>query len=475
MNGRRGTRRARESEPGARSMPLPGMPLRKRLCAAIPGMAALVGDGTATDGGDSSVETNHGGETSGSPVETTRGNSDGEQSVEHSKLVEILTKLMDDRGYGNRRTVGPMNSTAEAERPEEQGEEKKSWKEVWTNKCEQKLPFMRTVFAASNVEPTVCRAVLSVGKLPVELPVEQAVGSAGSSPRQTAEREREARSPNHTESDGEEAAETSGPSLRDTVDDSGKWIIAIRFAKLPGTAKTVWLSEAGKVQGHFRGIIMRAVLRNAQNNPRKYMYGEQEAEDEEHTDSDIPEWLGPRYITGVDVETVLARKQGKGTSKGRRLRKKQVKEVDVACYALEFLYTQLSKVLIYGRRRVDDAFFCRFGYIFVDWSQFPVTKDGQKNYIDQSTLQIRLTAASITAVRDKKLKEIPLTEVANADSDQAVIDARNNQQYEKAKLVCKELVVELEHEVVVREGGIWEKRTQERRVEQVLPITLLKN
>jgi len=470
---REGSTQRPRSEDGA-------LPARKRLRMGLSGLAAVVlGGGSGTTTGDLPVgnsdierEANSGG-TAGSPVEATV-NSGGQEAIKEARLVEILTRLMDEREFGNRRTVGPNPSTTEAAQAEEEPQEKKSWKEVWTKKCEDKLPYLRKVFAASNVEPTVCRAVLSVGKLPVQLPVGTGEGAAGTTTGQTAEGEaRDNRSPSRTETDGEEEeAEATGPSLKDLVEVTADWITAVRFAKLPGTAKTVWLTPAGKIQSEFRLIIMKAVLRNVKNNPKKYMYGEDASEEELQDESGIPDWLGVRYMTAADINTVLARKQGIGTSKGRRLRKKQAKDGDVACYALEFLYTQLSKVLIYGRRRVDDAFFCRFGYIFVDWRAFPVTKGGQVNHIDQSTLRIRLTAASSASIQQKKLMQIPLTEVLDAGSDKAVIDARNDLQYKEAKRVCKELVVDLEHEVVVREGGVWEKKTEKRRIE-LLPLAVV--
>jgi len=241
--------------------------------------------------------------------------SNGGGGLEEARVIEILEQYMHSRGsqFGNRRTVGPSLEEPRAAETEEQPE-KKSWKEVWKSKCEKKLPFLPVVFAASTIEPTVGRAMLSVGKLASTEPVGES-------------------------------------NLMGSVEESGKWITAVRFAKQPGSAKAVWLTPAGKVQSEFRSRIMRAVMRAVKDNPRKYMYGGQKEADQ-NADAPIPEWLGVTYMSGLDVRTVLERKEGKGTSKGRRLRKKQVKEGDVSCYALEYLYTQLSKVLIYGRRRV---------------------------------------------------------------------------------------------------------------------------
>lgn len=349
--------------------------------------------------------------------------------LQEARVIELLEEYMATRGrgQGNRRTVGPNTEELRPTEAEEQTVEKKSWKEVWKNKCEKKLPFLPVVFSSSTIEPTICKAMLSVGKLATKVPVDEA-------------------------------------TLKESVEESGKWFTAIRFSKLPGSAKTVWLTPTGIVQSHFRSSIMRAVLRAVKNNPRKYMYGGEE-EAELHGDEPIPEWLGSTYMSNLDVDTVLERKQGKGTSKGRRLRKKQVKEGDASCYALDHLYSQLSKVLIYGRRRVDETWFSRIGYNFEDWSAMPVSKDGQVNYIDQSTLKILLAEGGPAAMQEKKLKDIPQTETGDSDSDESIIDARNNLQYEKAKLVCENLVVDIEHEVVVRERGVWVRKTETRRIE----------
>jgi len=510
-------RRARSGEDD------PNVPFRKRFCK---GLLTFINGETGAEKDNSTVASSDA-EQEPRPTGAGDGVDCGE---EEEKILQLLSALVRKKGVGNQRIVGPNTEEVSPTKSEELPDDKKSWKEVWKKKCEAKLPFLRTVFSVSNTEPSVCRAMLSVGQMSAK---------------------------------GEEKT----VSLKGTVEETGKWLNAVRFAKQPGSAKAVWLTPAGQIQSEFRNIIMREVLRNAQNNPRKYINSGEEGV-AVNSGGKIPEWLHETFIKGIDVQTVLERKEGKGTSKGRRLRKKQVKDGDVACYALEYLYTQLSKVLISSRRRVDEAFFSRFGYIFVNWREMPVTKDGQENYINQGTLVImfpfdtggggggvavetvgttdenektdttiaddeskksrgdtychidncimeedqpgarnkaekhkcadcgraihtrcaekrlgyvaneegdlircsychRLNGHGLILplTEEKKLIDVPETDVVIPDCDLKVIDERNGVRYKLAELVCEDLVVDLTHEVVVRERGVWKKTIEERRIE----------
>jgi len=69
--------------------------------------------------------------------------------LQEARVIELLEEYMATRGrgQGNRRTVGPNTEELRPTEAEEQTVEKKSWKEVWKNKCEKKLPFLPVVFS----------------------------------------------------------------------------------------------------------------------------------------------------------------------------------------------------------------------------------------------------------------------------------------------------------------------------------------
>jgi len=178
----------------------------------------------------------------------------------------------------------------------------------------------------------------------------------------------------------------------------------------------------------------------------------------------IPEWMQEGFLTTSDVEVVLKRKEGSSGSKGRRLRTKTLQKVDVARYAIEHLYTQLTKVLISSRRRVDETFFGWIGYVFVDWKKTPVGYRGTKTKVDQSTLEIIFPSTLDATLKSDAYEKTPEANVCTEEVSLEVANQRNISEYAKLKLLLGGLFVDIEHEILVRCPGGWRKDRIRRRI-----------
>jgi len=115
--------------------------------------------------------------------------------------------------------------------------------------------------------------------------------------------------------------EHRNPTLDDSVKDLSRWMNGMLFSKVPGMRKSAWETEEGKLQMHFRGCVIREVIRRIEDGAAEVMEDIKKMEGEEW-DGTIPEWMEPGFIKPADVEAILKAKAGAGGSQGRRLRTK---------------------------------------------------------------------------------------------------------------------------------------------------------
>jgi len=409
-----------------------GQPPRKRFCTSGSG-------GHAKDLFDqnflSRAETlsRTGSNTNSSPERNTNSSPERESTSESSEEEEqrirfLVKRLLSEEVAGMNRIRAPpplpCNATTETAVAKEG-----TWKEAWRRKCEARLPFLKNIFTAGAVEEVLVGAVMTV------LP---------------------------------ESSTSSNNVLLNVASHASKWYAAIKFSKHPGKPKSVWISSEGKAQSHFRNVVVRNIIRNVHENGaeilRKVLNETPSTmllEDEFPT---IPEWMQEGFLTATDVGVVLKRKEGSNGSKGRRLRTKKLQNVDVARYAIEQLYTQLTKVLISSRRRVDETFFGRLGYVFVDWTRTPVKNRGTETIVDQNTLEISFPRTIEATLKSDAYTKVPEAAVCTEEVSLEVTNQKNISEYAKLKLLFGGLFVDIEHEVLVRCPGGWRKDRIRRRI-----------
>jgi len=304
-----------------------------------------------------------------------------------------------------------------------------TWKEAWKRKCEARLPYLNNIFTADAIEKSLVGALMTV------LP---------------------------------ESNTSSSSVLLNAAGHASKWYAAVKFSKHPGCPKSVWLTSEGKAQSHFRHVVVRNVLRDVHENGaeimRKVLNETPSTMLLEDESPNIPEWMQEGFLNATHVGVVLKRKEGSSGSRGRRLRTKTLQNDDVAQYAIEKLYTQLTKVLISSRRRIDETFFGRLGYVFVDWKQTPVKYRGTKTTVDQSTLVIAFPETIDTILKSDAFLKVPEANVCTEEVSLEVTNQLNISEFAKLQLLLGGLHVDIEHEVLVRCSGGWRKDRIRRRI-----------
>lgn len=158
------------------------------------------------------------------------------------------------------------------------------------------------------------------------------------------------------------------------------------------------------------------------------------------------EWLGT--IVDSDVTFVQASKEGKGGKRGRRLKTRPLDMRDISLYDVDFLYKKVNYVFSRGRKSMGEAFLSQIGYVFAEWSTFPVLTKDEPTFIDQRTLHFAFSEASAALATSFMLEDIPLTELAIGKGSVGARDNRNKTNQVRAKLT--KLSVELTHDFVCR-------------------------
>jgi len=402
-----------------------GQPPRKRFCSAEnggPGSNLFDRNFLALTETRSRSE---GASTSSSPE---REGTSGSNEEEESRIRYLVKRLLSEEvaGMNRIRAPAPIPDT-ECSRTVKPTEG--TWKEAWKNKCEARLPYLNKVFSATAVESALVGAVMTV------------IPESENSPTNV---------------------------LLNTAGHASKWYAAIKFSKQPGRPKSVWLSAEGKAQSNFRNVVVRNVIRNVHANGtdiiRKVLNESPASMLLDDEIPKVPEWMDEGFLTTNDVEIVLKRKEGSSGSKGRRLRTKQLQNVDVARYAIEHLYTLLTKVLISSRRRVDEAFFGRIGYVFINWNITPVKYRSTETVVDQTSLKIEFPPRLDELLNSDVFSKVAEANVCQEEGDTANVNARNASEFEKLNVLLGGLYVDIEHDVLVRCPGGYRKDRIRRRV-----------
>jgi len=178
---------------------------------------------------------------------------------------------------------------------------------------------------------------------------------------------------------------------------------------------------------HFRGCVIREVIRRIEDGAAEVMEDIKKMEGEEW-DGTIPEWMEPGFIKPADVEAILKAKAGAGGSQGRRLRTKKAEAVDAARHVVSVIYEQLSKTETSARRRIVDAYFGKNGHLYVDWSVYPVVSHSQQTYVSQTDMEA-IFPKGADAILQLTLSSISEASVTSADKNARTADRENNAKY----------------------------------------------
>jgi len=128
------------------------------------------------------------------------------------------------------------------------------------------------------------------------------------------------------------------------------------------------------------------------------------------------------------------------------------------------MYKQLSKTLISSRRRVGDAWFGKAGYVCCDWKETPVGGRGRATYVSQATLVLKFSKAAENVLL-VALSSIPLAVTGGETKEEiALIDEKNSASFKIVKSKMKDLVMDVEHDGLVKENGQWTRTHIEKKV-----------
>lgn len=304
---------------------------------------------------------------------------------------------------------------------------KGTWKQVWTAKCEERLPYLYEVITPGYVEAAILGPMMSVGwKNP-----------------------------------------GVNPTLNDSVLLASSWMNGLKFSKTPGTGKNSWDTEGGKLQMLFRESVIREVVRRIESDAVGLMEKikkKREGTAEEIEGEEIPEWMGPGFIKTADVRAVLDGKIGTGSSQGRRLRTKKVEREDAARHVVKIGYEQLSKTMTSGRRRLDDGYYGKSGHLYVDWSKYPVVGSGEPTYVNQKDM-ICTFPKEADKILQEELSSIPEASFMDGEKSLRAVDRENSAKYRIVESKLEDLYMDVEHEGLEKENGQWERKRKTKRVD----------
>jgi len=283
--------------------------------------------------------------------------SGGGREVEHTLTVPPNTAyvsnasmqgstIVNDGETGSERLLDgdSINSGANGSKIKKVMKSKK-WAAPYGARCEAQLPLLSLVFAKQNVEAQVGNAMMST--------LEESFREYGP------------------------ASTMAEVGLEGSLTLSG-----LKFSRSPELLNGGWSTGTGKIQSLFRRKIALFVLREAQsqNNSLNSSNSRNPSADPNHG------WYAPSILDSAVINTVHDRKENGSIKKRRGLRDGVLTGGQISEYAIEYLYKNISAVLIKSRRRSNESIFGCLGYMFVDWKLFPVEIDGISVIVDQSTM-----------------------------------------------------------------------------------------
>jgi len=313
---------------------------------------------------------------------------------------------------------------------------KGTWKQVWTAKCEERLPYLYDVCTPQFVEAAILSAVMKVGWN----------GYMG---------------------------QNTQPTLNDSVKHASSWINGLKFSKTPGSGKKSWGTEGGKIQILLRESVIREVVRRIESDAVAIMEKikkKKEGTTGEIEGNEIPEWMEPGFIKPADVRAIIEGKIGTGSSQGRRLRTKKVEREDAARHVVKIIYEQLSKTLTSARRRVDDAFYAKSGHLYVDWSKHPVVGSGRRTYVNQENMLFKFPKEA-DEVLQEGLSGIPVASIMDGEKTVRAVDRENAAKYRIVEEKLEDLYMIVHHEGLEKVNGDWGRKRGHKTV-RFLPLAL---
>lgn len=292
----------------------------------------------------------------------------------------------------------------------------RKWRESFTKKCEARLPLLKTVFASNIVEDQIGARMMALLEEPFgDLP-------AGST------------------------VEGISPEV------VGR-IIGLKFSRNCKVRSGGWSTEAGQVQSAFRKELARAVLEHVQSPLREW---NQVGGGETMATSDA--WFGSNSMALSIIMKVHNRKEKGATKRRRGLRDGPVGTPMVLDYAAEYLYKQISAVLVRSRRRSAESLFGNMCYCFVDWKLYSADLNGTTAFVDQSTMRFSFPGENDGGFGNVPVQQIP-DNVRNGENSAVAGERLRLLKSAMAKYNC-----DITHDKLCRDG---EGFTAKRRMVKV--------
>ena len=218
----------------------------------------------------------------------------------------------------------------------------------------------------------------------------------------------------------------------------------LRFSRLPGRPKSDWASPIGKLHLGFRIRLALSTLSYVQNNFKSLQL---EAGIERECS---PQWIMNGLVMISDIRGAFQRLYTKHTRRLRKRQKDAPTSREIAAFAADYLFKEISSSLIVSRRRIKHLFFLDVGYTMVSWVKYPVNISGHSLTVDQTTLSLEFP--DLNCDFSEMLSELPKANVILNDLNAEACDMRNIELYEEVKMKMSSFRVEIKHEVIEKAG-----------------------
>ena len=190
---------------------------------------------------------------------------------------------------------------------------------------------------------------------------------------------------------------------------------ALRFSKWSGQTKSVLLSPSGQLHVKLKQLIAHRGFEYMRKHCKTLI------EQELGTCIEIPNWISNPIVRSADIAYAPDLSQSTRKQVGGNWKSRTPSERDIAVYAVELMYTEISIALIRSRKRFNNLFLSEIGYTMVSCEKYPVKKDGNECFINQSSLKFSFQTRESDS--PFSLSSIPLTIAIDSEKATNEVDS----------------------------------------------------